>query len=234
MSTPSPSAASFSTAGSALAALEPGHDCARCPRLAHLRSELRGEYPDWWNAPVPAFGDPGAWLAIVGLAPGKQGANRTGRPFTGDYAGALLFGTLAKFGLSEGNYAARADDGVALRGAVILNAVKCLPPQNKPTPEEIRACRPFLEQQAAALPHARVFVALGQIAHQSIVKALGGKLPKARFGHLAEHRMPDGRMVIDSYHCSRYNTNTGRLTPEMFEAVFARAFELGGPRPEGA
>ena len=138
----------------------------------------------------------------------------------------MLYATLAKFGLSDGVYAQRPDDGLALRGAILINAVRCLPPQNKPTPEEIRTCRPFLEAPLAALPQVRVFVALGQIAHQSIVKALGGRLPKAPFGHLAEHRMPDGRIVIDSYHCSRYNQNTRRLTAEMFEAVFARALEL--------
>lgn len=205
---------------------EPPHNCPRCPRLVDYREACRAEYPGWWNAPVQAFGDPDAWLVIVGLAPGKHGANRTGRPFTGDYAGDLLFATLAKFGLSEGVYASRIDDGLTLNGAMIVNSVKCLLPQNKPTPEEIRACRPFLDGQVAALPNARVFIALGQIAHQSAVKVLGGKLPKAKFGHLAEHRMPDGRMLIDSYHCSRYNTNTGRLTAEMFEAVFARALEL--------
>ena len=187
---------------------------------------MRAEFPDWWNAPVLAFGDPAARIAIVGLAPGKFGANRTGRPFTGDYAGDLLFATLEKFGLSEGKYESRVDDGLILRDAIIVNAVKCLPPQNKPTPEEIRTCRPFLARSVAALPKARVFVALGQIAHQSAVKILGGKLPKARFGHGAEHRMPDGRWLIDSYHCSRYNTNTGRLTAEMFEAVFVRALQL--------
>jgi uracil-DNA glycosylase family 4 len=205
---------------------EPSHDCPLCPRLVAFRESCRAEYPDWWNAPVRAFGDPSARIAIVGLAPGKHGANRTGRPFTGDFAGELLFATLAKLGLAEGQYDARVDDGLALRDIIIVNSVKCLPPQNKPTPEEIRTCRRFLEGQVAALPNARVFVALGQIAHQSAVKVLGGKLPKARFGHLAEHRMPDGRMLIDSYHCSRYNQNTGRLTTEMFEAVFARAVTL--------
>ncbi|TPG40413.1 uracil-DNA glycosylase [Sphingomonas koreensis] len=205
---------------------EPPHDCPLCPRLVAFREELRAEYPDWWNAPVNAFGDPNAWLAIVGLAPGKHGANRTGRPFTGDYAGDLLFATLAKFGLSEGTYEATPEDDLRLTGAIVINAVKCLPPQNKPTPEEIRTCRPFLAGQAAVLPNARVFVALGQIAHQSAVKVLGGRLPKAKFGHLAEHRMPGGEVLIDSYHCSRYNTNTRRLTPEMFEAVFERALEM--------
>lgn len=205
---------------------EPPRDCPRCPRLVAFREALRIEYPDWWNSPVNALGDPNAWLAIVGLAPGKHGANRTGRPFTGDHAGVLLFETLAKFGLARGQYDARPDDTLELTGAIIINAVKCLPPENKPTPEEIRTCRPFLDGQLGAVRNARVVVALGQIAHQSAVKVMGGRLPKAKFGHLAEHEMPDGRILLDSYHCSRYNQNTGRLTPAMFEAVFARALEL--------
>lgn len=213
-------------APSPLPATEPPHDCPRCPRLVAFRDELRTEFPTWWNAPVPAFGDPDAWLGIIGLAPGKHGANRTGRPFTGDFAGQLLYDTLGKFGLAEGVFAAKPDDGLKLTGAIIINAVKCLPPQNKPTPEEIRTCRPFVEDQLAELPKARVFIALGQIAHQTSVKLLGGRLPKAKFGHLAEHVMPDGRILIDSYHCSRYNQNTRVLTAEMFEAVFARALEL--------
>lgn len=207
---------------------EPPRDCPRCPRLVALREELRAAYPDWWNAPVPAFGDPDGWLGIIGLAPGKHGANRTGRPFTGDFAGDLMFATLAKFGFTQGKYESRADDGLQLNGAIIVNSVKCLPPENKPTPEEARTCRPFAQAQVDVLPNARIFIALGQIAHQSAVKILGGKLPKCRFGHLAEHRMPDGRVLIDSYHCSRYNQNTGRLTTEMFEAVFERALELRG------
>ena len=213
-------------APSPIADSEPPHDCPLCPRLVAFRHELREEFPTWWNAPVNAFGDPAAWLGIIGLAPGKHGANRTGRPFTGDFAGVLLFDTLAKYGFATGTFEAKPDDTLQLQDAMIINAVKCLPPQNKPTPEEIRTCRPFLEGQIAAIPKARVFVALGQIAHQSAVKALGGRLPKCKFGHLAEHRMPDGRILIDSYHCSRYNQNTGRLTTEMFEAVFARAAEL--------
>ncbi len=213
-------------APSPLPATEPPRDCPLCPRLVAFRQECRVEQPGWWNAPVPAFGDPDAWLAIVGLAPGKHGANRTGRPFTGDYAGDLLYATLARFGLSDGRYEARPDDGLRLTGAMLVNAVRCLPPANKPTPEEIRTCRPYLEAPVAALPRVRVFIALGQIAHQSAVKALGGRLPKAKFGHLAEHRLPDDRVLIDSYHCSRYNTNTGRLTAPMFEAVFARAVAL--------
>ena len=211
---------------SPIAETEPPRDCPLCPRLVAFRHACQAEFPSWWNAPVQAFGDPDAWLAIVGLAPGKHGANRTGRPFTGDFAGLLLFETLAKLGLTEGVYDARVDDGFTLKGAIIVNAVKCLPPENKPTPAEIHTCRPFLDAQLGVLPNVRVVVALGAIAHQSAVKVMGGRLPKAKFGHLAEHTMPDGRVLIDSYHCSRYNQNTGRLTREMFEAVFARATTL--------
>jgi len=209
-----------------LPATEPPHDCPRCPRLVAARNALREQQPTWWNAPVPAFGDPGAWLAVVGLAPGLHGANRTGRAFTGDHSGAILFATLAALGLASGSFANRPDDDLALHGVVILNAVRCVPPANKPTPEEIRTCRPFLEAPLAALPAVRTVVALGQIAHQSAVKALGGRLPKAQFGHGAEHRMPDGRMLLDSYHPSRYNQNTGRVSEAMLEAVFARAIAL--------
>jgi uracil-DNA glycosylase family 4 len=189
-----------------------------------LRESLRVEQPDWWNAPVPAFGDPQAWLAIVGLAPGRLGANRTGRPFTGDSSGPLLYETLAAHGLATGTFANDgSDDDLALSGAIVVNAVRCLPPANKPTPEEMRTCRDFLEMQLDAMPSVRVVVALGEIAHQSAVKAMGGRLPKCRFAHGAEHRVPDGRMLIDSYHPSRLNQNTGRLTREMFDEVFARA-----------
>ncbi len=207
---------------------EPPRDCPLCPRLVAFREECRGEHPDWWNAPVPAFGDPDAWLAVVGLAPGKHGANRTGRAFTGDYAGELLYATLAKFGLAEGTYDRRPDDGFTLRGAIIVNGVRCLPPANKPTPAEIRTCRPFLEAPIASLPSVRVFVALGQIAHDTASRVLGLKPARAKFGHLAEHPLPGGRVLLDSYHCSRYNQNTGALTTHMFEAVFARALELRG------
>ena len=202
---------------------EPPPDCPLCPRLAAFRDLQREANPTWFNAPVPAFGDAAAWLAIVGLAPGMHGANRTGRPFTGDFAGILLYETLIKFGLASGMYQARPDDGLALHGAIIINAVRCLPPQNKPTPEEIRTCRPFLEGAIERLPNLKLVVALGSIAHQSAVKALGGRLPKAKFGHLAEHVLPSGLTLIDSYHCSRYNQNTRVLTPAMFEAVFERA-----------
>lgn len=198
-------------------------DCLRCPRLVAFREEARAAHPDWWNAPVPGFGDPDAWLAICGLAPGMQGANRTGRPFTGDWAGILLYETLAKFGLSDGSYDARSDDGLTLNGAFITNAVRCVPPANKPEPVEIHACRPFLEERLATLPNLKVVIALGQIAHQSVIKAAGGKLPKYPFGHGHRHKLPSGLILHDSYHCSRYNTNTGRLTAAMFEAVFAAA-----------
>jgi uracil-DNA glycosylase family 4 len=204
---------------------EASRDCPRCPRLVAFREELRAEHPDWWNAPVPAFGDPEAWLAIVGLAPGKHGANRTGRPFTGDFAGELLYATLAKFGLSEGVFAAERGDGLRLKGAVILNAVKCLPPQNKPEPAEIAHCRPFLEASLAALPKVRVIIALGQIAHVAAARALGLKPSATKFGHGAEHRA-GGLTLLSSYHCSRYNQNTRRLDAAMFEGVFERAMEI--------
>ncbi|WP_380878951.1 uracil-DNA glycosylase [Sphingomonas sp. DBB INV C78] len=208
--------------------IEPPHDCPRCPRLVAFREAQRTEHPDWFNAPVPSFGDPQAQIAIIGLAPGLWGANRTGRPFTGDFAGTLLYETLGKFGLAEGEFLGRPDDGLTLKNAIIVNAVRCVPPENKPTPEEIKTCRDFLEPDLEALPNLKLVVALGQIAHQSAIKAIGGKLPKYRFAHGAEHRLPSGMLVIDSYHCSRYNQNTGRLTAEMFEAVFARAVELVG------
>lgn len=211
---------------SPLSDTEPPRDCARCPRLVAFRERSIVKHSDWWNAPVPVFGDLNAWLAIVGLAPGMRGANRTGRPFTGDQAGDLLFRTLAEFGLCKGDYDGRADDGLQLDGAMIFNSVKCLPPQNKPTPAEIAACRPFLEQQLAALPHLWVMIALGKIAHDTLVRSFGGRLAAFPFGHGRVHRLPDGRYVVDSYHCSRYNTNTGRLTPAMFAEVFTTATTL--------
>jgi uracil-DNA glycosylase family 4 len=188
---------------------------------------LRAEHPDWWNAPVPNFGDPDAWLAICGLAPGKQGANRTGRPFTGDFAGLLLYETLLKFGLAEGRFEASPDDGLRLNGVAIVNSVKCVPPQNKPLPAEIATCTThYFQPSLAALARVRVLVALGQIAHVATIRTMGGRQCDYKFGHLAEHRLPDGRILVDSYHCSRYNQNTGRLDAAMFEAVFARALQL--------
>ena len=205
---------------------EAPRDCPLCPRLVRFRHECRAEHPEWWNAPVPAFGDPGAWLAIVGLAPGKQGANRTGRPFTGDYAGELLYGTLLKFGLAEGEYRASPGDGLQLNGATILNAVKCLPPGNKPEPAEVATCRNYFEAALAALPNVRILVALGRIAHVASARALGLPTASTVFGHGAEAVAPDGRILLSSYHCSRYNQNTGRLDQLMFENVFERALEL--------
>jgi len=205
---------------------EAPRDCPLCPRLVAFRQQCRAEHSDWWNAPVPAFGDPDAWLAIAGLAPGKQGANRTGRPFTGDYAGELLYATLLKFGLATGEYRASPGDGLQLRGAIILNAVKCLPPANKPIPEEIVTCRVYFEAALAALPKVRVVVALGQIAHVAAARALGLPPSGTKFGHGAENAAPDGRILLSSYHCSRYNQNTGRLDQAMFENVFERALEL--------
>lgn len=219
---------------SALPGAEPPRDCPLCPRLVAFREGLRREHPGWWNAPVPAWGDPAAWLAVVGLAPGKHGANRTGRPFTGDFAGELLFRTLLDLGLATGDYRADPDDGLTLTGAVIVNAVRCLPPANKPLPAEIRTCRPFLDGPLAALPNVRVLVALGRIAHDAAVRAAGVRLAAHPFGHGAEHALPDGRVLIDSYHCSRYNQNTGVLTPTMFAAVFARALALRGTAANGA
>jgi len=205
---------------------EPPLDCAACERLVAYRKANAAAHPEWHNAPVMSFGSDEARLLIVGLAPGLQGANKTGRPFTGDFAGDLLYGTLAKFGFSRGTYAASPDDGLTLRGAMITNAVRCVPPENKPVGAEINACRGYLIARLAALPRMEVAIALGKIAHDSVVRACGAKLSAYGFAHGAEHRLvgPAGPFtLIDSYHCSRYNTNTGRLTPEMFEAVFAAA-----------
>ncbi len=203
---------------------EAPRDCPLCPRLVAYREALRTTHPDWWNAPVPCFGDRRAWLAICGLAPGKRGANRTGRPFSGDHAGLLLYETLAKFGLTEGTYDPEGVDDFGLRGVVIINPVKCVPPQNKPIPQEIAICtRTYFRPTLTALQSVRVIIALGRIGHEAVVRAAGGRLAANPFGHLAEHRLPDGRLLIDSYHCSRYNQNTNRLTRAMFEAVFETA-----------
>jgi uracil-DNA glycosylase family 4 len=204
----------------------PPHDCGRCPRLAQFRNEQRLAFPDWFNGPVPSFGPADTRLLIVGLAPGLRGANRTGRPFTGDYAGDLLYATLGKFGLSEGSYDRRPDDGLRLTSARIANAVRCVPPENKPLPAEIVACRPYFLAELAALPRLKVLLALGQIAHQQVLAALGLRQAAYRFGHGALHALPSGLHLADSYHCSRYNTNTGRLTAEMFESVFAKVMPL--------
>jgi uracil-DNA glycosylase family 4 len=201
-------------------ASEPGRDCPRCPRLVAFRKEWRTREPSWFNAPVPAFGPVDARLLIVGLAPGLRGANRTGRPFTGDYAGDLLYATLLDFGFARGCYEARPDDGLTLTDCRIANAVSCVPPENKPTPLEINTCRPFLSAAIGEMPRLRAIVALGRIAHDSTIVALEEKRSQFPFSHGAA-RQAGRLMLFGSYHCSRYNTNTGRLTPEMFRAVFA-------------
>ncbi len=198
----------------------PALDCGLCPRLATFRSDNRALFPDFHNAPVPSFGSLDARLLIVGLAPGLKGANQTGRPFTGDYAGDLLYATLVKFGLARGRYEKQPDDGLTLVGCRVTNAVRCVPPENKPTTIEIRTCQPFLKAELDALPHLSAILALGGIAHGSVLQTLGLRKSAYAFGHGAQHELPQGWILADSYHCSRYNTNTGRLTTEMFEAVF--------------
>jgi uracil-DNA glycosylase family 4 len=200
---------------------EPSCDCAFCPRLAAFRAANRKAHPDFFNAPVPAFGRLDARVLIVGLAPGLKGANRTGRPFTGDYAGDLLYATLPKFGFARGTYDRRADDGFALVECRITNAVRCVPPENKPTPAEARMCREsFLAAEIAAMKRLTAIVALGQLAHNEVLEALGEHRAAFPFRHGAVHRLAKFALA-DSYHCSRYNTNTGVLTPAMFESVFA-------------
>jgi len=208
------------TAGLPAPAAEPGRDCPRCPRLVAFRAANRDAEPGWHNAPVPSFGDLDGTLLVVGLAPGLRGANRTGRPFTGDYAGNLLYDTLARFGFARGRYEARPDDGFELVGCRITNAVRCVPPENKPTPAETTACRPFLTTEIGRMRHLRVILALGAVAHASAVVALGERPTKHPFRHGALHRMGCGLLLADSYHCSRLNTNTGRLTAPMFVQVF--------------
>jgi uracil-DNA glycosylase len=200
----------------------PSRDCAVCSRLAEFRAMNRAAFPDWWNGPVPSFGEGNARLLIVGLAPGLRGANRTGRPFTGDYAGDLLYDTLLRYGFAAGAYDRRPDDGLTLIDCVIVNAVRCVPPQNKPTPREIAACRSYLMQSIGALGGLKVALALGRVAHESLLRAIGARLVEFPFAHGARHALKAGGLVLfDSYHCSRYNTNTGALTEAMFRDVFA-------------
>jgi len=208
---------------------EPRPDCPLCPRLAEFRITNAGAQPSWHNAPVPSFGALDAGVLVVGLAPGLRGANATGRPFTGDYAGDLLYATLLKFGFAQGTYGACADDGLRLNDIRITNAVRCVPPQNKPTTPEIHACAPFLKDEIKAMKRLGVIITLGTIAHNAVLRALELKLSAAPFGHGAEYTAPNGINVIASYHCSRLNTNTRRLTPEMFADIFARARTLKGP-----
>ena len=201
-------------------------DCTRCPRLATFLAEIRAERPDYFARPVPPFGDPEPKLLIVGLAPGMHGANRTGRPFTGEYAGILLYETLHQFGYASAPESASADDGLTLNGARITNAVKCLPPQNKPETNEIHTCNDFLAVELSELPLETVVLALGAIAHNAVLRATGHKARAYKFGHGAEHRLSDGRWLIEWYHFSRYNTQTNHLTADIVAAAVARIAEI--------
>ncbi len=201
--------------------IEPSRDCSGCGRLVAFRLDNRRAEPAWHNSPVASFGSADARLLIVGLAPGLRGANRTGRPFTGDYAGDLLYATLLETGFATGSYMARPDDGLELVDCRITNSVRCVPPQNKPTPAEIATCRPYLVATMAGMPKLRTILALGRIAHDSVLTTVGARKSHFAFKHGARHAVGDGVDLFDSYHCSRYNTNTGVLTPEMFRAVLA-------------
>lgn len=201
---------------------EPQTDCAHCPRLVAFREKNRRAFPDFHNAPVRSFGNAAARLLIVGLAPGLKGANRTGRPFTGDYAGDLLYATLLKFGFAKGNYRAAPDDGLTLVDARITNAVRCVPPENKPIPAEIATCRDFLKAEIEAMQTLKAILCLGNVSHASVLACFGAKQTEHKFAHGAEHALPRDIQLFDSYHCSRLNTNTGRLTTAMFEAIFER------------
>lgn len=203
-----------------LAAPEAPANCPACPRLAAYRRDNAASHPTWFNGAVPSFGPENARLLIVGLAPGLQGANRTGRPFTGDYAGDLLYATLLAYGFATGEYAARPDDGLQLRDCMITNAIRCAPPQNKPTPQEALTCRPYLLARIGALPNLKIMLALGRIAHDNVLSAHELKRSRFPFSHGAIHELGNGVALIDSYHCSRYNTNTRRLTEAMFHQVF--------------
>jgi uracil-DNA glycosylase family 4 len=204
---------------------EPPRDCPLCPRLVAYREENRRAHPDWWNGPAPSFGDPDARLLVLGLAPGRTGANRTGRPFTGDYAGVLLYETLIKFGFATGRFEARVDDSLKLVDCMVSNAVRCAPPGNKPETSEENTCRQFLTARLAALPRLQVIVTLGDVSRRSLLKTLGLKQSHGAPGHASEFNAGPYR-VINSYHCSRLNTNTGRLTTAMFEDIFERAKAL--------
>lgn len=204
-------------------AAEPSPDCPLCPRLVSFRAANREAHPDWFNGAVPSFGSEGARLLIVGLAPGLKGANRTGRPFLGDYAGELLYRTLLKVGLARGAHDPGRPEALKLIDCMITNAVRCVPPENKPTPEEIRICNRFLTDELVSLPKLKVVLALGSIAHDAVLVGMGQRKSTAKFAHAARHALPRGLTLFDSYHCSRYNTNTGRLTTEMFRDVVGKA-----------
>ena len=206
--------------------VQPDADCRLCPRLAAFRDEQRTAHPDWYNRPVAAFGDPAARLLIAGLAPGLKGANRTGRPFTGDFAGDLLYATLGAYGYAQGTYDARPDDGLTLTDCLILNAVRCVPPENKPTTAEIRTCNAFFADEITDMKRLRCIIALGRIAHDAVLSARGLVRGRFAFAHNARHDIGDGLWMVDSYHCSRYNTNTGRLTEDMFHQVFETVGEI--------
>jgi uracil-DNA glycosylase family 4 len=195
---------------------DPKPDCALCPRLVEFREDNQAKYPDYFNGAVGSFGPEDAKLLVIGLAPGLKGANRTGRPFTGDYAGDLLYDCLRKAGLAKGDYDKRPDDGFELIDVMITNAVRCVPPQNKPIGEEVNNCRPFLNARIDALIGLKAYLALGKIAHDTAIRNFGLKLKDYPFGHAKVHQLPDGKTLIDSYHCSRYNVNTNRITEEMF------------------
>ena len=210
---------------------QPGHDCALCPRLKAFRDDNRVKHPGFFNAPVPSFGDTQAKLLIVGLAPGLKGANQTGRPFTGDYAGDLLYATLARHGLTRGTYAAHADDGLKLVGCRITNAVRCVPPANKPLPIEETTCRRFFVSEIGSLTQLTTLLALGVVAHNQVLRAFGVRLASYPFKHGALHALPNGLTLADSYHCSRYNTNTGVLTEAMFDEVVGRIAKGLSPCP---
>lgn len=202
--------------------IEPNKNCSKCRRLYNFRKKNQSNNPDWFNAPVPTFGELSSSLLIVGLAPGLQGANKTGRPFTGDYAGDLLYKTINKFNFSKGKYAGTIDDSLKLKNCTITNAVRCVPPQNKPISEEINNCNNFLKKTIEIHKNLKVIIALGLIAHKSIISALNLKQKLYKFKHGNKHKI-DNLILIDSYHCSRYNTNTGRLNQEMFEKIFFEA-----------
>lgn len=202
--------------------IEPNKNCSKCRRLYNFRKKNQSNNPDWFNAPVPTFGELSSSLLIVGLAPGLQGANKTGRPFTGDYAGDLLYKTINKFNFSKGKYAGTIDDSLKLKDCTITNAVRCVPPQNKPISEEINNCNNFLKKTIEIHKNLKVIIALGLIAHKSIISALNLKQKLYKFKHGSKHKI-DNLILIDSYHCSRYNTNTGRLNQEMFEKIFFEA-----------
>ena len=209
--------------------VQPGRDCPLCPRLVALRQANRAAHPEWHNAPVPSWGPREATLMVLGMAPGLRGANRTGRPFTGDHAGRLLYATLLRYGLAQGVYEERPDDGLALTGCRVTNAVRCVPPANLPEGSEVRSCNRFLQAELAAMPRLRLVLALGTLAHAALLRAAGLRLGAHRFAHGAVHVLPGGLLLADSYHVSRYNTSTRLLTTEMFEAVVAEAVRRAVP-----